>query len=117
MKLDGASIFELLDAFKVTCTAAVPTVWLALLTHLEATGGTLQEPLPGSFLKNMVTLHPLGGCRIGATPQTGVVNHLGQVFGYPNLYVVDGSIAPTATGRNPSHTIAAMAERIAAHVN
>jgi fatty-acyl-CoA synthase len=41
MKLDGASIFELLNAFKVTCTAAVPTVWLALLAHLEATGGTL----------------------------------------------------------------------------
>ena len=41
MKLDGASIYELLNAFKVTCTAAVPTVWLALLAHLEATGGTL----------------------------------------------------------------------------
>jgi cholesterol oxidase len=82
-----------------------------------ATGGNLQEGLPGSLLRNMVTLHPLGGCRIGATPQTGVVNHLGQVFGYQNLYVVDGSITPTATGRNPSHTIAAMAERIAAHVN
>jgi fatty-acyl-CoA synthase len=41
MKLDGASIYELLDTFKVTCTAAVPTVWLALLAHLEATGGTL----------------------------------------------------------------------------
>ena len=65
----------------------------------------------------MVTLHPLGGCKMGATAETGVVNHLGQVFGYQHLYVVDGSIAPTATGRNPSHTIAAMAERIAAHVN
>jgi cholesterol oxidase len=53
---------------------------------------------------------------MGATPETGVVNHLGQVFGYQHLYVVDGSIAPTATGRNPSHTIAAMAERIAALV-
>ena len=41
MKLDGASIYELLTAFKVTCTAAVPTVWLTLLAHLEATGGTL----------------------------------------------------------------------------
>ena len=41
MKLDGASIYELLTAFKVTCTAAVPTVWLSLLAHLEATGGTL----------------------------------------------------------------------------
>src|ERR1700736_6069785 len=41
MKLDGASIHELLNAHKVTCTAGVPTVWLALLQHLERTGGTL----------------------------------------------------------------------------
>jgi fatty-acyl-CoA synthase len=40
-KLDGASIFELLDRYKVTCTAAVPTVWLMLLQHLEATGSKL----------------------------------------------------------------------------
>jgi len=41
MKLDGASILDLLNTFEVTCTAAVPTVWLALLAHLEAHGGTL----------------------------------------------------------------------------
>ena len=41
MKLDGASLYELLDTYKVTCTAAVPTVWMGLLAHLEATGGTL----------------------------------------------------------------------------
>jgi fatty-acyl-CoA synthase len=41
MKLDGASIHELLTAYKVTCTAAVPTIWLMLLQHLEATGGKL----------------------------------------------------------------------------
>jgi fatty-acyl-CoA synthase len=40
-KLDGASIYELLDRFQVTCTAAVPTVWLMLLQHLEATGSKL----------------------------------------------------------------------------
>ena len=40
-KLDGAAIYELLDTYKVTCTAAVPTVWLMLLQHLEKTGGTL----------------------------------------------------------------------------
>jgi 3-(methylthio)propionyl---CoA ligase len=40
-KLDGASIYELLTDFKVTCTAGVPTVWLALLQHLEKTGGKL----------------------------------------------------------------------------
>jgi fatty-acyl-CoA synthase len=41
MKLDGASLYELLDTYKVTCTAAVPTVWMGLLAHLEASGGTL----------------------------------------------------------------------------
>ena len=40
-KLDGPSVYELLTEFKVTCTAAVPTVWLALLQHLEASGGKL----------------------------------------------------------------------------
>jgi fatty-acyl-CoA synthase len=35
-KLDGASVLELLTKYRVTCTAAVPTVWLALLAHLEA---------------------------------------------------------------------------------
>jgi fatty-acyl-CoA synthase len=34
-KLDGASIYELLDKYKVTFSAAVPTVWLMLLQHLE----------------------------------------------------------------------------------
>jgi fatty-acyl-CoA synthase len=40
-KLDGASIYELLDKYKVTFTAAVPTVWLMLLQDLEKTGGKL----------------------------------------------------------------------------
>jgi fatty-acyl-CoA synthase len=40
-KLDGASIYELLNEFKVTLTGAVPTVWLLLLQHLEKTGGKL----------------------------------------------------------------------------
>jgi len=40
-KLDGPSIYQLLNDYKVTCTAAVPTVWLALLPDLEKTGGKL----------------------------------------------------------------------------
>jgi cholesterol oxidase len=82
----------------------------------EATGGSM-NPNPGwSVFRSLMTLHPLGGCRMGDTSDTGVVDHLGRVFNYPNLYVVDGAILP-AIGRNPSHTIAAMAERIAAHIN
>lgn len=40
-KMDGASIYELLDGEKVTFTAAVPTVWLMLLQYLEETGKKL----------------------------------------------------------------------------
>ncbi len=40
-KMDGASIYELLDTYKVSFTAAVPTIWLMLLQDLEKTGGKL----------------------------------------------------------------------------
>jgi fatty-acyl-CoA synthase len=40
-KMDGESIYELLDGEKVSFTAAVPTVWLMLLQYLEATGKQL----------------------------------------------------------------------------
>ena len=59
-RLDGAAILELLTKYRVTCTAAVPTVWLALLQHLEASGGKLEHlrrvviggaPCPRSIVK------------------------------------------------------------------
>jgi cholesterol oxidase len=69
------------------------------------------------------TAHPLGGCRMGSSAASGVVNHHGQVFDgaapdasravHPGLYVADASILPTALGNNPLLTIAALAERIA----
>ncbi|WP_312796166.1 long-chain-fatty-acid--CoA ligase [Tianweitania sp.] len=47
-KMDGSSIYELLDTEKVTFSAAVPTVWLMLLQHLEETA----KKLP--YLKKVV---------------------------------------------------------------
>jgi cholesterol oxidase len=82
----------------------------------QATGGRWFVPPTWSLFKNLLTLHPLGGCSMGVSAETGVVDHLGRVWGYPNLIVADGAIVPTSTGRNPSHTIAALAERIAAHI-
>jgi cholesterol oxidase len=50
---------------------------------------------------------------MGTSAVNGVVDHRGAVFGYPGLYVADGSIIPEAIGINPSRTIAALSERIA----
>jgi len=78
-----------------------------------ATGGNLMVPPTWSLLKNLITPHPLGGCNMGISQQNGVVDHRGEVFNYPGLYVADGAIIPEAIGLNPSKTIAALAERIA----
>lgn len=65
------------------------------------------------FGRHLVTPHALGGCNMGTDVHTGVVNHAGEVFNYPGLYVIDGAIVPEAVGVNPSRTIAALAERVA----
>ena len=79
-----------------------------------ANGGSLRVPLYWSLLKSLVTVHPLGGCKMGTSAQDGVVDHRGEVFGYPGLFVADGAVIPRPIGRNPSLTIAALAERAAA---
>jgi cholesterol oxidase len=56
------------------------------------------------------TAHILGGCVMGETKTTGVVDFDGQVHGYPNLFVIDGSCIPANLGVNPSLTITALAE-------
>jgi cholesterol oxidase len=54
----------------------------------------------------------MGGCVMANSPENGVIDHKGQIFGYKNLYVADGSIVPSNLGVNPSLTITAMAEYI-----
>jgi cholesterol oxidase len=63
--------------------------------------------------RKLLTAHPLGGCPMGDDPTLGVVKPTGEVWGYDDLYVVDGSVVPTALGVNPSMTIGALAERTA----
>jgi cholesterol oxidase len=82
----------------------------------RATGGTPMVPPTWSLARDLITPHPLGGCGMGADPVSGVVNARGEVFGHRNLYVADAAIFPRAIGVNPSRTIGALAERIAAGI-
>lgn len=71
------------------------------------------EPI-GTILEALfnvpATAHMLGGCLFGRDAGEGVVDLDCQVFNYPGLYVIDGSIVPANPGINPSLTITALAE-------
>ena len=58
-----------------------------------------------------MTAHFIGGCTIGDTPQTGVVDPWQRLYGHEGLHVVDGSAISANLGVNPSLTITAQAER------
>ena len=68
------------------------------------------------------TAHPLGGCGMGESAESGTVNDKCQVFAgasgaetHAGLYVCDGSIMPRSLGCNPLLTISALAERAMVH--
>jgi cholesterol oxidase len=76
----------------------------------SALGGEARQSLWVPLRGAPTTAHILGGCRIGANANEGVVDERGEVHGYPGLYVVDGSVMPVNLGVNPSLTITAVAE-------
>jgi cholesterol oxidase len=69
-------------------------------------GGTVGE------LANIpMTAHFIGGCAIGDSPESGVVDPYHRLYGHPGLHVVDGSTLSANLGVNPSLSITAQAER------
>lgn len=67
---------------------------------------------PKDFL--MSAYHPLGTARIATDARRGVCGADHQVFGWPGLYVMDGSNVPSSLGVNPQVTIMALVARAAA---
>lgn len=62
------------------------------------------------------TNHELGGCRMGRDARTSVLDSNCRSHDVRNLYVVDGSVFPSASEKNPTHTIMALAARTADHI-
>lgn len=100
-----------LDSSGVGGQALPNPVWRMLPKKMES--------LLGADRGSLVSVHPLGGCRMGSDRGRGVVNGLGQVFDaahasatglHDGLVVLDGAIVPTSLGINPSLTIATLAD-------
>ncbi|WP_329518507.1 GMC family oxidoreductase [Spirillospora sp. NBC_01491] len=76
----------------------------------EETGG-----MPGGSWGDLfdipMTAHFLGGCVIGDSAGSGVIDPYHRVYGHAGLHIVDGSAISANLGVNPSLTITAQAER------
>jgi cholesterol oxidase len=90
--------------------AWIPVAHRAVRMLAEELGGTAG----GTWLDLFnipSTAHFIGGCAIGGTPETGVIDAYHRVFGYEGLHIVDGSAVSANLGVNPALTITAQAER------
>jgi len=65
----------------------------------------------------LLTTHVQGTCRMGSDPERSVVDADGQSWDVKRLYVGDGSLVPRTLSVNPSLTIMALADRLAAHID
>jgi choline dehydrogenase-like flavoprotein len=83
----------------------------------QAATTSMEAILKGAGATEVVTIdryaHLVGGARMAARAEDGVVDAAHRVFGVPNLYVVDGSTLPTQGSANPALTIMALAARAA----
>jgi cholesterol oxidase len=77
-----------------------------------ALGGRLRDN-PMWWFRRSITTHPVGGCPMGDSIDSGVVDENLEAWQYPGLFIADGSAMPGPVGANPSFTIAAVVHRAA----
>jgi cholesterol oxidase len=93
-----------------------PTASIPEATELAQRVAAKIDGFPSTLLTETLlgiptTAHILGGCCMGSSRETGVIDRDHRVFGYPGLFVIDGSAVSANPGVNPSLTITALAER------
>ena len=76
----------------------------------QKVNGIPQAAFTDSLFNFPTTAHLMGGVPFGRDDKEGVIDLDFQVFNYPGLFVVDGSVMPANPGVNPSLTITALAE-------
>lgn len=91
-------------------TVSFPSAEEATRKFAEKTGGKPGSSLMEILLGIPMTAHIMSGVAIGTDKSNGVIDESGEVFGYQNLRVLDGSIIPGNLGVNPSLTITALSE-------
>jgi cholesterol oxidase len=112
----GARRLDIVWDYGRTNRTLITSMEGAMRDVAAAYGGSMDVAPFWKYFRRTVTVHPLGGCVMADTPEQGVVSSAGEVFGYPGLFVSDGSVIPSSIGFHPAMTIAANAERIADHV-
>ncbi|AEV71491.1 choline dehydrogenase-like flavoprotein [Mycolicibacterium rhodesiae NBB3] len=84
---------------------------------IDAAGAVMSDMLRAAGAEEVLTIkryaHLVGGARMAARPEDGVIDNEHRVFGVDRLYVVDGSVMPTQGAANPALTIMALAARAA----
>jgi cholesterol oxidase len=88
----------------------IPAAHEAARTLAHVIGGDASGSW-GDIVNVPMTAHLIGGCAIGDSASTGVVDAYQRLFGYEGLHVVDGSAVSANLGVNPALTITAQAER------
>jgi cholesterol oxidase len=96
--------------------ASIPEATALAERIAQKAGGIAWSPFFEQPFNRPTTGHLLGGCCMGDSAQSGVIDHQHRVFGYEGLYVVDGSAVSANVGVNPSLTICALAERAMTYV-
>lgn len=76
-----------------------------LVLRSEADLSKLEDLPYGAHEHPIFTAHQMGGCSMGAHEKHSIVGPEFKMHGFDNVFVVDGSVLPTALGVNPSLTI------------
>ena len=76
----------------------------------------LQDYIGADGVYRTPAWHLLGTCRMGASPESSVVNRWHQAWDVPNLFILDGSTFATGGVVNPTPTLSALALRAAEHL-